>query len=179
MIDIKLILSQYINKNSNLNKEYVIFINITEQKLILYKNYNEIIKYTISTSKYGEGSEEGSNKTPVGAHYIKKYIGNNEDPLTIFHNRVPTGVKTKIINEKLSADEDIICSRILWLDGLEECKNKGSNVDSFSRYIYIHGTNEEGLLGEKSSHGCIRMGNSDIIDLCDKNICNSLVYISN
>ena len=62
-------------------------------------------------------------------------------------------------------------------DLLEEGKNKGSNLDSYSRYIYIHGTNEEGMLGEKSSHGCIRMSNSDIIDLCDKNICNSFVYI--
>jgi lipoprotein-anchoring transpeptidase ErfK/SrfK len=179
MIDIKLILSQYINKNSNLNKEYVIVINITDQRLIVYKNYKEIIKYTISTSKYGEGSEEGSNKTPLGAHYIKEHIGNNEDPLTIFRNRIPTNIKTKIITEKISTDKDIICSRILWLDGLEEDKNKGSNIDSFSRYIYIHGTNEEGLLGEKSSHGCIRMSNSDIINLCDKNIRNTLVYISN
>ena len=178
MIDTKLILSQYTNKNNNLNKEYIIIVNILNQELILYKNYKELIKYMISTSIYGEGSEEGSNKTPIGAHYIKECIGNNTDPLTIFQNRRPTGAKTKIISEKISSNKDIISSRILWLDGLEEGKNKGSNLDSYSRYIYIHGTNEEGMLGEKSSHGCIRMSNSDIIDLCDKNICNSFVYIS-
>jgi lipoprotein-anchoring transpeptidase ErfK/SrfK len=61
---------------------------------------------------------------------------------------------------------------------LEEGKNKGENIDTYQRYIYIHGTNEEGMLGKKSSHGCIRMGNSDIIDLCSKEICNIFVYIS-
>ena len=62
---------------------------------------------------------------------------------------------------------------------MEEGKNKGFKVDTFQRYIYIHGTNDEGMLGNKASHGCIRMGNSDIINLCNKKIINTLVYISN
>ena len=98
--------------------------------------------------------------------------------MTIFQNRVPTNNKAKIISEKKTSEEDIICSRILWLSGLEDGQNKGSGIDSLSRYIYIHGTNEEGLLGVKASHGCIRMSNSDIIDLCDKKISNALIYIS-
>ena len=56
-------------------------------------------------------------------------------------------------------------SRILWLDGLEEGKNKGPGVDSRSRYIYIHGTAEEGLIGKPASDGCIRMYNSEVIEL--------------
>ena len=98
--------------------------------------------------------------------------------MTIFRNRKPINKKTEIIKEHKSSDEDIISSRILWLEGLEEGKNKGENIDTYQRYIYIHGTNEEGMLGKKSSHGCIRMGNSDIIDLCSKEICNIFVYIS-
>jgi hypothetical protein len=115
----------------------------------------------------------------LGAHYIKEYIGKDEDLLTIFQNRLPINKKTKIIKDMRSTNEDIISSRILWLEGLEEGKNKGKNIDTYQRYIYIHGTNEEGLLGKKTSHGCIRMGNSDIIELCNKDICNTLVYISN
>ena len=98
--------------------------------------------------------------------------------MTIFRNRKPINKKTEIIKEHKSSDEDIISSRILWLEGLEEGKNKGENIDTYQRYIYIHGTNEEGMLGKKSSHGCIRMGNSDIIDLCSKEMCNIFVYIS-
>ena len=85
----------------------------------------------------------------------------------------------KIEEDKIFLEDDIISSRILWLEGLEAGKNKGSNLDSFKRYIYIHGTHEEEKLGEKASHGCIRMGNNDIIDLCNRDIINTLVYISN
>ncbi len=62
-------------------------------------------------------------------------------------------------------EDDVVQSRILWLDGLEDGINKGEGVDSYSRYIYIHGTPEEWLLGEKASKGCIRMSNKDVIEL--------------
>ena len=71
----------------------------------------------------------------------------------------------EIIHERNNNENDYVTSRILWLDGLEEGHNKGGNVDSFKRYIYIHGTHEEGLIGEKASHGCIRMFNNDVIEL--------------
>ena len=71
----------------------------------------------------------------------------------------------EIVHERENNENDYVTSRILWLDGLEEGHNKGGNVDSFKRYIYIHGTHEEGLIGEKASHGCIRMFNNDVIEL--------------
>ena len=71
----------------------------------------------------------------------------------------------EIVHERQNNENDYVTSRILWLDGLEEGHNKGGNVDSFKRYIYIHGTHEEGLIGEKASHGCIRMFNNDVIEL--------------
>jgi len=176
MKDIESIFTHY--AGNNLNKKYSIAVSILSQKLTLYNKFKVDSVYTISSSKFGEGSKEGSYRTPLGAHYIKEYIGAGCDSLTIFENRVPTEHKTKIISVKKTSKEDIICSRILWLSGLEEGRNKGPSVDSLSRYIYIHGTNEEGLLGVKASHGCIRMSNSDIIDLCDKEISNALIYIS-
>ena len=91
---------------------------------------------------------------------------------------MPTREITKVIKDQVTTEEDIISTRILWLSGLEEGKNKGLNIDSYSRFIYIHGTNEEGMLGKKASHGCVRMSNSDIINLCNRDICSALVYIS-
>ncbi|MEL0102393.1 MAG: L,D-transpeptidase [Gammaproteobacteria bacterium] len=177
MKDIKKIFSKYSKKISN--KEFLIYVNLINQSITLYKNFEKIKVYKISSSKYGEGGQEGSNKTPLGAHYIKEYIGENEEIFTIFKNRKPTKNKTKAIKSEACSKEDIISSRILWLEGLENGKNKGEGVDSYSRYIYIHGTNEEGLLGKKASHGCIRMSNSDIIEMSKMDVCNSIVYISN
>jgi L,D-transpeptidase YbiS len=39
------------------------------------------------------------------------------------------------------------------------------NANTFSRYIYIHGTNAESRLGLPASEGCVRMNNLDVIDL--------------
>ncbi|MBD3307946.1 L,D-transpeptidase family protein, partial [candidate division KSB3 bacterium] len=55
-----------------------------------------------------------------------------------------------------------------WLQGMEPGVNKGKGIDSHARYIYIHGTPEEGLIGQPASHGCIRMDNRDVIDLFDQ-----------
>ncbi len=62
----------------------------------------------------------------------------------------------------------MITARILWLSGMESGVNEGGNVDSHARWIYIHGTADECSLGTPSSHGCIRMHNSDVIALFDK-----------
>jgi len=177
MKDLESIYKKY--ANSNTNNIYLITINISQQILMLYKNNKQIKNYKVSSSKFGEGQLEGSNKTPLGAHYIKDYIGENVEIFTVFENRVPTRKLTEVIPDISSGNKDIISSRILWLSGLEDGINKGGNVDSYSRYIYIHGTNEEGMLGKKASHGCIRMSNNDIIDLCNRKISNSIVYISN
>ncbi len=176
MIDIKPIFSKYSNKL--LNQKYIITIDINNQNLFLLENFKIIEKYKISSSMYGEGSDEGSNKTPLGAHYIREFIGKDVEKFTIFKNRIPTNHKAKILPKKEKSEQDIITTRILWLDGLEEGFNKGENFDSYKRYIYIHGTNEEELIGQKASHGCIRMTNSDIIKLCSKNLLNTFVYIS-
>ena len=177
MRDIKSIFAKY--PNDFLSKKYIIEIELKSQTLRLYENYLLIENYKISSSKFGEGCEEGSNKTPLGAHYIKEFIGSDAPAYTIFKNRVPTSQKVEIVSSQENSNEDIISSRILWLDGLDKGKNKGGNVDSYTRYIYIHGTNEEGLIGEKASHGCIRMSNNDIVNLCKKDLLNTFVYIFN
>ena len=140
-------------------------VDISEQRLYLIENSLIKASYPISTSKYGEGSIENSFKTPLGKHSIKEMIGEEADINTIFTSRINTKRSATIIDQFEDTDNDYVTSRIMWLDGEEDGFNKGGNVDSFRRYIYIHGTHEEGLIGTKASHGCIRMFNYDVIEL--------------
>ena len=140
-------------------------VDISEQRLYLIENSLIKASYPISTSKYGEGSIENSFKTPLGEHSIKEMIGEEAEINTIFTSRINTKRSATIIDQFKDTDNDYVTSRIMWLDGEEDGLNKGGNVDSFRRYIYIHGTHEEGLIGTKASHGCIRMFNYDVIEL--------------
>jgi lipoprotein-anchoring transpeptidase ErfK/SrfK len=140
-------------------------VDISEQRLYLIENSLVKASYPISTSKYGEGSIENSFKTPLGKHSIKEMIGEEAEINTIFTSRINTKRSATIIDQFEDTDNDYVTSRIMWLDGEEDGLNKGGNVDSFRRYIYIHGTHEEGLIGTKASHGCIRMFNYDVIEL--------------
>ena len=140
-------------------------VDISEQRLYLIENSLIKASYPISTSKYGEGSIENSFKTPLGEHSIKEMIGEDAEINTIFTSRINTNRSATIIDQFEDTDNDYVTSRIMWLDGEEEGFNKGGNVDSYRRYIYIHGTHEEGLIGTKASHGCIRMFNYDVIEL--------------
>ena len=144
-------------------------ISITNQELTLRDDNGVIKTYKISTSKFGEGSTENSFKTPLGKHEIKKMIGKDVIIGGRFIGRVHTGEVFPIYSDQeIYVKEDVVQSRILWLSGLEDNINKGIGVDSFARYIYIHGTPEEWLLGSKASKGCIRMSNKDVIELFDK-----------
>jgi lipoprotein-anchoring transpeptidase ErfK/SrfK len=140
-------------------------VDISEQRLYLIENNQIKASYPISSSKYGEGSIENSFKTPLGEHSIKEMIGEEAKMNTIFTSRINTKRLATIIDQFEDTDNDYVTSRIMWLGGEEDGFNKGGNVDSFRRYIYIHGTHEEGLIGIKASHGCIRMFNYDVIEL--------------
>lgn len=142
-----------------------VVISISQQRLLVLESGIPTHSYIISSSRYGAGSEEGSYKTPVGLHRIKKKIGDDAEPGTIFKSRVNTQQLAEIIHEPVVTNDDFVTSRIMWLDGQEEGLNKGLGIDSFDRYIYIHGTHEEGLLGQPASKGCIRMFNADVIEL--------------
>ena len=147
--------------------ETLLYVDITSQRMVHIKKGTEIKTYSISSSVYGTGSEENSFKTPLGKHEIYKKIGNNLPLNAILKGRVWNGAIATIIKEEIDTDFDHVTSRILWLDGLELGKNKGKGIDSRERYIYIHGTAEEGLIGKPASDGCIRMYNKDVIELFD------------
>ena len=145
----------------------IIIVDISEQRLYLYSNNDLIQSYPVSTSKYGEGQTENSFKTPLGLHEIKEKIGHKAPINTIFTARVNTNKRADVQIKQNDTEDDFVTSRILWLNGLEDGINSGLGVDSYNRYIYIHGTHEEGLIGKKASHGCIRMFNNDVIELFD------------
>jgi len=142
-------------------------IDISQQRLYLYEGSILIKSFPISSSYFGEGEIENSFKTPLGKHAIDQMIGGNSPKNTIFVNRESYSQVAEIVSEAIDNDEDFITSRVMWLTGLEPGYNQGGNRDSFNRFIYIHGTHEEGLIGKKASHGCIRMLNHDVIELFD------------
>lgn len=139
----------------------MIQISIAKQKLFLFQKNALTKAYPISTSKYGVGNKVGSNKTPLGKHQIIGKFGRNARIGEIFKRRKRIGIMAR----SLQGQADLITTRILRLDGLEKGLNKGRGIDSFHRYIYIHGTPEENRIGKPASHGCIRMKNKDVAEL--------------
>ena len=135
-----------------------IYISIGEQKLRLFEGEALVAEYVVSSAANGIGFEEGSYCTPTGRFEVSEKIGDGEALGTIFKSRKPMGVW-----DGTPSDDDMILSRILRLNGLD-----AQNANSMERYIYVHGTNHEALLGEPASHGCIRMANADIVELFDR-----------
>jgi lipoprotein-anchoring transpeptidase ErfK/SrfK len=126
-----------------------------------------IREYPVSTARNGLGERDGSYCTPRGRHRVAEKFGGGQPIYGVFKARQPTGEIWSPVFDKEHPNGDWILTRILWLEGLEEGKNLGGEVDSHDRYIYIHGTSEEHLIGQPSSHGCIRMLNADIAELYD------------
>jgi lipoprotein-anchoring transpeptidase ErfK/SrfK len=114
--------------------------------------------YLVSTSKFGLGVDPGSNKTPLGQFVVGQKIGAGAAAGAVFESRKETGEIAQQGGEK-----DLVLTRILWLEGIEP-----GNANTKERYIYIHGTNQETLLGTPASHGCVRMSNADIAECFDE-----------
>jgi len=98
---------------------------------------------------------------------------------TTFVGRIPVGVFDRSYDDSFpeQPSHDWILTRILWLEGMETGKNRRGRVDTKSRFIYIHGTHEEDMLGTPASHGCIRMCNTDILKLFEHTHTGEIVRI--
>jgi len=132
-----------------------IHVSIRDQQLTVKDDEQPIRTYPVSTSRFGIGMEEGSFKTPTGRFRVTEKIGGDMPHGTVFVGRVPLQPE-----QALPLTEDLITSRILWLDGLDE-----QNANTRDRYVYIHGTKHEDKIGTAASHGCVRMRNEDVIEL--------------
>lgn len=133
-------------------------VSIGQQLLRLYDGHRIAREWPCSTSRYGIGFTEGSNKTPLGRFVVKEKHGDGAESGTIFKSRQPVGKWVRGMDTK----SDFVLTRILWLHGLETL-----NANTFQRYIYIHGTNDEASIGRPASHGCVRLRNRDVIELFD------------
>ena len=133
-------------------------ISVRRQRLVLEAGQKKLAEYPVSTSRFGLGSKEGSFKTPTGKFRIAERIGDGMPAGTVFKSRRPVRATKKMLRE-----DDLVMTRILWLDGLEP-----RNANTHGRYVYIHGTNHEEDLGTAASHGCIRMKNEDVVELFDR-----------
>ena len=142
----------------------VLVADVARQLLGLLEGGDLLAEYRISTAKNGLGYEEGSYRTPLGWHAIHARIGESAPAGSVFRNRMTTGE----IWQGEAREDDLILTRVLTLDGLEPGVNHGAGRDSRERFIYLHGTNQEHLLGVPVSHGCLRLGNQDVIDLFDR-----------
>ncbi len=148
-------------------------VSIEMQALFVCTGNEVVERYACSTSRFGNGNRENSLKTPLGIHRIKEKYGAGAPPGRVFRDREDTGEDW---DHKLNGD-NLILTRILRLEGLEEGVNKGAGVDSYERYIYIHGTGREDLIGTPLSHGCVCLRNLDVIRLFDTVPEGTLVFI--
>ena len=142
-----------------------IYISVAEQMLKLFHNDKTIKQYKISTASLGVGQKKDSNKTPLGNHIIRAKIGDKLPKFAVLKGRRFTDKIWSRELDSVSDNVDWILTRIMWLSGLEKGFNRLGNVDTMKRFIYIHGTPDSVEMGKTGSKGCIRMKNSDIVNL--------------
>lgn len=145
-----------------------IMINVPAQTLELFDASGKILRsYQVSTGTNGVGEENGSFCTPRGKHYIRAKIGAGLPENAVFVKRRPTGEFYSPGLCVAQSGRDWILTRILWLCGKEVGYNRLGTCDTMGRYVYIHGTPDDTVLGQPGSKGCVRMRNADIVELFD------------
>jgi len=127
--------------------------------------------YRVSTSRFGIGERINSNCTPRGLHRIARKAGGGWPVGAVFESRRFVGFTWD------GRPGAAITNRILWLEGMEPGKNQGGEVDTFVRFVYIHGTGDETSLGRPASRGCIHLSGADLLPLYDTIPVNTLVWI--
>ncbi len=153
--------------------KYILTVNVAQQRLSLFADGKFVKQFPCSTSRFGIGQIEGSNRTPLGLHRIAEKIGGGEPAGTVFNSRVVVGH-----NSQPELADAKITTRILWLEGLEPGFNRDGRVDSHDRYIYIHGTSDQTGIGQPQSCGCVHLADADLIPLFDLLPSGTLVWIA-
>ena len=142
-------------------------VDISRQVLELFSGDKLLKSYPASTAKNGTGEIMDSECTPRGQHVIAEMIGENSPVNSVFVGRKETGEIFNPCMRDSEPERDWILTRIMWLRGKQPGFNLDGNVDSYQRYIYIHGTPDDVDMSVPGSRGCIRLRNQDIIELFD------------
>ena len=153
-------------------------VRIGTATMQFYRRGELVKSYVISTSKLPPSNIKHSMGTPRGLHEIAERIGAGQPPGMVFKSRVPTGRHFSEVLAREPDNDNFITSRILWLRGLEPCVNRGGEVDTYERYVYIHGTNHDERIGEPLSAGCVLMRNLEIVELYEDVRAGDLVWIA-
>jgi lipoprotein-anchoring transpeptidase ErfK/SrfK len=143
-------------------------VSLEAQRLRLLEDGAVAAEYPVSTARNGPGERSGSGCTPRGWHKVRARIGAGQPVNAVFVARRPTG---EVYGPELAREHpgrDWILTRILWLSGLEVGHNRLGDVDTFRRFIYIHGAPEDAPMGTPASGGCVRMHNADLLELFDR-----------
>ena len=147
------------------SEPFLIKISIDEQRLQLLESDNVTMDVAVATATNGPGEIMHSECTPRGWHRIRAKIGAGAPENMVFTGRRPTGEIYSPALRQEHPGRDWMLTRLLWLSGLEPGKNRFGERDSMRRYIYIHGCPETDEMGVPSSHGCVKMRNTDVIHL--------------
>jgi hypothetical protein len=158
--------------------ERVLAVRISTATLQFFRRGELAKSYVVSTSRKPPSNIKNSMGTPRGLHEIAERIGAGQPPGMVFKSRVPTGRHFSEVLDREPNNDNLITSRILWLRGLEPGVNQGGNVDTYERYVYVHGTNHEARLGEPLSAGCVLMRNLDIVELYEEVRVGDRVWIA-
>jgi L,D-transpeptidase YbiS len=143
-----------------------IVVSISDQTLTVLNAQGEhLAQFSVSTAANGAGCQKNSGCTPVGRHIIRAKIGDGAPLNAVFVGRRQTGEICTPTLMQAFPERDWILTRILWLSGTELGSNRLGDVDTMQRYIYIHGTPDNVVLGVPASHGCVRMRNADVVKL--------------
>lgn len=160
---------------------FILLVNTREQQMRLVQPLSNFVapdcfvrkSFRISTSRFGTGQKKNSNCTPLGLHRIAQKVGGGWPVGAVFQSRKMIGYTWQGIPGAP------IINRILWLEGVESGVNQGDGIDTFQRYIYIHGTGDEPTLGRPASRGCIHVSGAELLSLYDLLPAGTLVWISN
>ncbi|MBB1520774.1 L,D-transpeptidase [Aquipseudomonas guryensis] len=140
-------------------------ISIADQCLYGFADGHLVLRLSVSTALNGAGERSGSNCTPRGRHQVRAKIGEGLPLGAVLRGRRWTGeVWSNELHQQFPG-RDWILTRILWLSGCEPGINRLGAVDTFRRYIYLHGTPDTEPLGVPLSHGCVRLRNADLLQL--------------
>lgn len=143
-------------------------VDLGGQRLRLLDGDRVVMDVPVSTAANGPGERMGSECTPRGRHIVRAKIGDGAAPGSVFVGRRTTGEIFHPRMRERYPDRDWILTRILWLSGEEPGRNRLGDVDTMRRFIYIHGCPDDVALGAPGSHGCVRMRNTDVVELFDR-----------
>ena len=143
----------------------LLHISLADQTLYGFADGRLLVRLPVSTALNGPGEQSGSGCTPRGQHIVRARIGEGLPLGAVLRGRRWTGEIWSVALHEAFPGRDWILTRILWLSGCEVGVNRLGVVDTFRRYIYLHGTPDVEPMGVPLSHGCIRLRNTDLLAL--------------